>query len=185
MAGLRISTSISSTRFLRQLGQLLRSSLVSPSPLPLVDVGLGHPPAQPGLGDAQILGDLRDGFSRGRASSTARRRNSGGLRCRHTDSSPATIVASGPVSGGRGHFRRGSGRGGGAGGGGSGRGGGAGGGGSGRGGGAGGGGSGRAGGAGGGGSGGGRGVGGWGRVRGAGGSGRVRGQRGSGRARGA
>src|SRR5215218_6488332 len=60
MAGLRISTSVSSTRSLRQLGQLLRSSLVSPSPLPLVDVGLGHLPAQPGLGDAQILGDLRD-----------------------------------------------------------------------------------------------------------------------------
>jgi hypothetical protein len=65
----------------------------------LVDVGLVHPPAQARLADPQIPAILAIGCSRRRASSTARRGNSGGLPAGINGLLPETIIASDPVSG--------------------------------------------------------------------------------------
>jgi hypothetical protein len=45
----------------------------------LIDIGPAHPPALTRLTDPRVQGDLRDGVSRDRTNSTARRRSSGGL----------------------------------------------------------------------------------------------------------
>jgi class 3 adenylate cyclase/dienelactone hydrolase len=79
---------------------------VSPSFYPLIDVGLGHPAAQPGLADPEVARDLRDRLlpqPAKRDGSTAELRD---LRCRHTDSSQATIVALHQVSGKPGALHR-------------------------------------------------------------------------------
>lgn len=58
---LRISTSISSTRFwAAQLDELLALDAAQALALALIDVGLRQPTAQAPLGDAEVLGHLRD-----------------------------------------------------------------------------------------------------------------------------
>ena len=64
----------------------------------LVGFGLGHPAAQPGLGDTELLRQLSVGLSPWRASSTARRWNPGGYAAGIQTPLQATSVAQHQVS---------------------------------------------------------------------------------------
>lgn len=62
----------------RELDQLLPLGRGQALPVALVDVRLGEPVEQAALADANVGSDLAIGLAPSRASSTSRRRNSGG-----------------------------------------------------------------------------------------------------------